>query len=85
MQYGVAYPDTLGRPVTRHGWLEPWSGPIYTECATGKTAWAERAHARNALRSMPKGHGMSAYRCQGCDLWHIGHLAPVVKRGMSER
>lgn len=71
--------------MTRPKWGTPWTGPIYTTCSTGKTAWAERAHARNALKSMAKGHGMSAYHCDGCGLWHIGHLAPVIKRGMSER
>jgi len=66
-------------------WGTPYTGPLYTSCATGKAGWQERAHARAAMRSMPKGHGMSAYLCDGCDLWHIGHLPSVIKRGMASR
>lgn len=66
-------------------WGTPYAGPIHVECPTGKTAWQERSHARAALRAMPKGHGMSAYFCTRCELWHVGHLAPVVRRGMSAR
>jgi hypothetical protein len=71
--------------VTRHNWQPPYAGPIHVDCSSGKTGWAERSHARAALKTIPKGHGMSAYLCVSCDYYHIGHLAPVVKRGRSER
>lgn len=71
----------------REGWSSHWAGPIYTPCSSGKTGWAERSQAKKALRQMTGSNArtMSAYRCDECGNFHVGHLARPVRRGMSER
>lgn len=75
--------------MTRHTWEQrDYNGPVYAPCVTGKTGWTSRAAAKKALKRMAKGHGMGAYRCDqdpNCELWHVGHLAREIRRGVSER
>lgn len=50
----------------------------------GKYSYLSRAKAKRAVRRLAD--RMSAYRCRnGGDMWHIGHLPPVVIRGAVSR
>lgn len=54
---------------------------------TGKVRYASRKAAKTALRRL-RGQGgarddhVHAYRCDWCDFWHLGHLSPLVFRGV---
>lgn len=50
----------------------------WTTCAaTGKRGWATKALAKRSGRLT--GKGLSAYRCDRCDRWHIGHHAGLTR------
>lgn len=57
----------------------------WTTCLhCGKRGWPTRRAARQAARG--RYADLSAYQCRhGGDLWHLGHLPPVVARGHSPR
>lgn len=49
-----------------------------------KVSYFSRREARRACRRHHDGH-MNAYRCREHGAWHIGHLAPIVIRGLRSR
>lgn len=53
--------------------------------ATGKRMWSTRRRARTAARRVNPGEHMSAYRCDGCGWFHIGHIPRAVVDGVIER
>lgn len=60
----------------RHLW-------VTDRCSTGKRAYPERAHAKAAVKFMAKtgNGGVHAYRCPGCDFWHVGHPPRALVEG----
>jgi len=48
--------------------------------ACGKVAYHDRKAARRALKTLPQ-QRMRPYACDGCGLWHVGHLTKAVRRG----
>jgi len=56
----------------------------YTTCTTtGKRGYESRKNAKVVTRLTDK--GMRVYRCDDCDLWHIGHVAPGKSREAMRR
>lgn len=53
--------------------------PARNSC--GKLAYPTREAARHGIRRHSQGDQMRPYRCDGCGLWHAGHLPTAVKRG----
>lgn len=52
---------------------------------TGKKMWSSRREAKLAARRVNRGEHMSAYRCEGCDWFHIGHIPEAVRTGERSR
>lgn len=50
---------------------------------TGKLSFRDRAAARRLAKHHPD--HMSEYRCEYCQLFHIGHTAPAIIRGKTTR
>lgn len=53
--------------------------------STGKKMWSSRQQAKLVARRVNPGQHMSAYRCEGCDWFHIGHMPQIVKAGDLDR
>lgn len=52
-------------------------------CPTGKRAYATKAAAKDARRWFQRRGGdlLSAYRCEHCSCFHLGHIPDAVRRG----
>lgn len=46
---------------------------------TGKRMYSDRKYAKLAMQATGA-VGMSAYRCEHCDLWHIGHRGNLTRQ-----
>lgn len=53
--------------------------------ATGKRTWRSRRDAKKVAKRVNPGEHMSAFRCAGCDGWHLGHLPRGVAKGIYDR
>lgn len=49
--------------------------------ATGKRMWSSRRRAKLTARRVNPGEHMSAYECESCHWWHIGHMPEAVRSG----
>lgn len=49
-----------------------------------KFAYADRAVARRASR-VARTRGLHPYRCPTSDVWHLGHMAEDIRRGLVDR
>lgn len=62
-------------------------------CGTGKRMYASRKEAKKARGQIRHkkatvgrdAQGLSAYRCDLCRHWHLGHLPYHVRRGLGGR
>jgi len=75
--------------VSVHGGALPstWTTGL---CGSGKREFLTRADAKRARKSLKaagggRQSGLSEYLCGDCNLWHVGHLPPHVRRGLSAR
>lgn len=57
---------------------------FHSTCECGKRSYGSRKGAKIA-RKRTGSPGMSVYRCQRSDAWHIGHTPYVINRGISSR
>lgn len=57
-----------------------------TCAACGKQGFASRRDAKRAARSLGRQY-LNSYRCERAvtELWHLGHLPTIVKRGRAAR
>jgi hypothetical protein len=53
--------------------------PARGSCPTGKVQFASRKQARRGAKY--RSISLSAYRCEDCDWWHLGHLPQRVRNG----
>ena len=60
------------------------NGYIGTCTETGKRQWPSR-RAAQATSKQIRGNHMSAYRCDHCEFWHLGHLPRNVVHGFADR
>lgn len=72
--------------------IPEWRIGARGDCPTGKVAFPSKAIAKRKARTMPNDQPergkISAYRCVHTDVcmgWHVGHLPPQVRLGLSSR
>lgn len=57
---------------------------FHATCACGKRSYGSRKGAKIARRRTGAA-GLSIYRCERSQSWHIGHTPYVINRGISSR
>lgn len=50
---------------------------------TGKRSWGSKKAAKREARRFDR--TMHPYWCDHCHWWHLGHLAPNIRRGQIDR
>lgn len=60
---------------------------FYPACSTKKRGYYGRADARAAAKATPNRGKLrlTAYLCEECGFWHIGHIPTQVKNGDLDR
>jgi len=56
-----------------------------TSCPSQKRSYHDKAGAKTARRDMRSARGLAVYRCNLCQLWHVGSLPAHVLAGEEPR